>query len=112
MKAPQPAVSVCMPVYNASRYLRECIDSVLSQTFADFEFLIADDGSDDDSAAIVESYADPRIRLIRREHGYIASLNCLLDEARGRYIARMDADDVMLPDRLRLQFDYMEATQT
>lgn len=109
MKAPQPAVSVCMPVYNASRYLRECIDSVLSQTFADFEFLIVDDGSDDDSAAIVESYADPRIRLIRREHGYIASLNCLLDEARGRYIARMDADDVMLPDRLRLQFDYMEA---
>lgn len=109
MKAPQPAVSVCMPVYNASRYLRECIDSVLSQTFADFEFLIVDDGSYDDSAAIVESYADPRIRLIRREHGYIASLNCLLDEARGRYIARMDADDVMLPDRLRLQFDYMEA---
>lgn len=109
MKSPQPAVSVCMPVYNASRYLRECIDSVLSQTFVDFEFLIVDDGSDDDSAAIVESYADPRIRLIRREHGYIASLNCLLDEARGRYIARMDADDVMLPDRLRLQFDYMEA---
>jgi glycosyltransferase involved in cell wall biosynthesis len=96
-------------MYNASRYLRECIDSVLGQTFHDFEFLIVDDGSTDDSVEIVESYADPRIRLIRREHDYIASLNCLIDEARGEYIARMDADDVMLPHRLQQQFDYMES---
>jgi len=102
-------ISVCMPMYNASRYLRECIDSVLGQTFHDFEFLIVDDGSTDDSVEIVESYTDPRIRLIRREHDYIASLNCLIDEARGEYIARMDADDVMLPNRLQLQFDYMES---
>lgn len=103
-----PKVSVCMPMYNASRYLRECIDSVLAQTFTDFEFLIADDGSEDDSIAIVESYADPRIRLIKREHDYIATLNCLLDEAKGEYIARMDADDIMLPNRLHLQTEYME----
>lgn len=68
-----------------------------------------DDGSDDDSVAIVRSYADPRIRLLQRPHDYMATLNCLLDEARGRYIARMDADDLMKPGRLRVQFDYMEA---
>ncbi len=104
-----PKVSICMPIYNASRFLRESIDSVLSQTFADFEFLIADDGSTDNSVEIVESYNDARIRLIRRPHDYIATLNCLLDESRGRYIARMDADDIMLPSRLQLQVDYMDA---
>lgn len=104
-----PSISVCMPMFNASRYLRESIDSVLAQTFADFEFLIADDGSTDDSVDIVESYSDPRIRLIKRPHDYIATLNFLLAEARGKYIARMDADDVMLPHRLKTQFDYMEA---
>lgn len=101
-------VSVIMPVYNAAPFLRECIDSILSQSFADFELLIVDDGSTDDSCAIVESYTDPRIRLIRSKHDYIGSLNRLIDEARGKYLARMDADDVMLPDRLRVQFDYME----
>ncbi len=106
---PPPAISVCMPMYNASRYLRECIDSVLAQTFTDFEFLIVDDGSTDNSVEIVESYSDPRIRLIKRRHDYIASLNCLLDEAKGKYIARMDADDIMLPYRIQLQFNYMEA---
>ncbi len=104
-----PIVSVCMPMYNASSYLRECIDSVLEQTFTDFELLIADDGSTDDSVAIVKSYADPRIRLICRQHDYIATLNCLIDEARGKYIARMDADDVMLPSRLQRQVAYMDA---
>ena len=104
-----PKISVCMPMFNASRYLRECIDSILAQTFTDFELLIADDGSTDNSVEIVESYTDPRIRLIRRPHDYIATLNCLLSEARGEYIARMDADDVMLPTRLQLQVDYMDA---
>ena len=104
-----PKISVCMPMFNASRYLRECIDSILAQTFTDFELLIADDGSTDNSVEIVESYTDPRIRLICRPHDYIATLNCLLSEARGEYIARMDADDVMLPNRLQLQVDYMDA---
>ena len=103
-----PPVSVCMSMYNASKYLRECIDSVLAQTFTDFEFLIVDDGSTDDSVEIVQSYHDSRIRLIENKHDYIGSLNILLDEARGKYIARMDADDVMMPERLRIQFEYME----
>lgn len=76
--------------------MRECIDCVLPQTFKDFEFLIADDGSEDDSVEIVKSYHDDRIRLIQNKHDYIGSLNMLLDEARGKYIARMDADDVMV----------------
>lgn len=97
------AISVCMPVYNGAAHLRECIDSVLEQTFTDFELLIADDGSTDDTCAIVRSYTDPRIRLLQNRHDYIATLNLLLDEARGRYVARMDADDLMRPDRLRTQ---------
>ena len=104
-----PQVSVCMPMYNASKYLRECIDSVLAQTFKDFEFLIVDDGSDDDSVEIVKSYHDDRIRLMQNKHDYIGSLNMLLEEARGKYIARMDADDVMVSCRLQIQFDYMES---
>ena len=81
-----PKISVCMPMFNASRYLRECIDSILAQTFTDFELLIADDGSTDNSVEIVESYTDPRIRLISRPHNYIATLNCLLtDSYQGRH---------------------------
>lgn len=103
-----PQVSVCMSMYNASKYLHECIGSVLAQTFEDFEFLIVDDGSDDDSVGIVRSYHDDRIRLIQNTHDYIGSLNMLFNEARGKYIARMDSDDVMMPDRLQFQYDYME----
>lgn len=85
-----------MPVYNASRYLRDCIDSILSQSFTDFELLIVDDGSTDDSVEIIRSYSDSRIRLIENKHDYIGSINLLLQEARGKYIARMDADDVIM----------------
>ena len=102
-----PAITVAMSMRNASRFLRECMDSVLSQTFTDFELLIVDDGSTDGSVDIVRSYSDPRIRLICRPHDFIESLNTLLEEARGQYIARMDADDVMLPDRLQAQYDYL-----
>lgn len=104
-----PLVTVALPVHNAARWLRECIDSVLSQTFTRFELLVADDGSTDEGPDIVRSYADPRIRLVTGRHDYIATLNRLVDEARGRYIARMDADDVMLPRRLEWQYEYMEA---
>lgn len=90
------SISVCMPVYNASRYLRDCIDSILSQSFTDFELLIVDDGSTDDSVEIIRSYSDSHIRLIENKHDYIGSLNLLLQEARGKYIARMDADDVIM----------------
>lgn len=103
-----PKISVCMAMYNAATHLRECVDSVLAQTFADFELLIVDDGSTDSSADIVRSYSDSRIRLICRPHDFIASLNTLLSEARGHYIARMDADDIMMPDRLQIQYNYLE----
>lgn len=97
-----------MPMCNAALHLQECLDSIISQTFGDFELLIVDDGSTDDSVAIVEACNDPRVRLIKNEHNYIASLNLLLTEARGKYIARMDADDVMMPYRLEAQYGYME----
>lgn len=108
MLSHKPIITVGLPVYNAAPYLRECIDSVLAQTFKDFEFLIVDDGSDDDSVKIARSYHDDRIRLIQNTHDYIGSLNILLDEARGKYIARMDADDVMRYNRLSIQYDYLE----
>lgn len=107
-----PKVSVCMSMYNASKYLRECIDSVLAQTFEDFEFLIVDDGSVDNSVEIVNSYCDNRIRLIKNTHDYIGSLNILLSEARGKYIVRMDADDVMMLNRLQVQLDYMDSHES
>ena len=102
-------ITVCLPVYNASKYLRECIDSILKQTFSDFELLIIDDGSADDCVEIIDSYDDSRIRLIKKEHCYIDTINMLIDEATGKYIARMDADDIMVKDRLQIQYDYMES---
>lgn len=106
--AHNPLISVCIPMFNASPFIRECIDSVLRQSFADFELLIVDDGSTDDSRDIVLSYYDDRIRLIENKHDYIGSLNMLLREAKGKYIARMDADDIMFVNRLEVQFNYME----
>ena len=97
IKAAAPRVTVAMSMHNAAPFLRECIDSVLAQSFADFEFLIVDDGSTDSSATIAASYTDPRLCIISRPHGFIESLNTLLSHARGEYIARMDADDIMLP---------------
>ena len=98
-----------MPVYNAARHLRTAIDSVLAQTFTDFELLIVDDGSTDDSRAIVASYADPRIRVIEHESnlGLSAALNRGIDEARGALVARQDADDASVPERLERQAAFM-----
>ena len=97
-----------MSMHNAAPFLRECIDSVLAQSFADFEFLIVDDGSTDSSATIAASYTDPRLCIISRPHGFIESLNTLLSHAQGEYIARMDADDIMLPHRLHAQVSYLD----
>lgn len=107
-----PAISVAMSVYNGERFLAEAIDSVLAQTFGDFEFLILDDGSTDASRAMIEAYAlaDPRIRPIFRENrGLIASLNQLLEDARAPIIARMDADDASHPERLARQKAFLDA---
>ena len=99
-----------MPVYNAEQYVRTAAESVLSQTFADFEFIVIDDGSTDDSRTILEELArrDPRVRLISRPNtGYTKALNEALSLARGTYVARMDADDISLPDRFQQQVDYL-----
>lgn len=105
-----PGVSVIMSVYNAEVHLADAIRSILDQTFADFEFLIVDDGSRDRSAEIMDGFAatDPRIRVIHQENrGLIASLNRLLDEARAPLVARMDADDVSLPTRFERQVAFL-----
>lgn len=103
-----PLVSIVLPMYNAAKYIKECVDSILAQTYSDFELLIIDDGSTDDSVIIVETYKDPRIRLIRNSHDFIASLNKGMTESHGKYIARMDADDKMKPHRLARQVEVME----
>lgn len=109
-----PKVTVLMPVYNAEAYLREAMDSILAQTFTNFEFLIIDDGSTDGSAGIVRSYADRRIRLVQNERNLrlAATLNRGLGLARGEYVARMDADDISLPERLARQVAFMDAHPT
>lgn len=105
-----PKISVIMPVYNAGKYLREAIDSILNQTFSDFEFLIYNDGSTDDSDEIIKSYIDPRIKYakIKKNAGYVVLLNKGIEEARGEFIARMDADDISLPFRFEEQLKFMK----
>ncbi len=98
-----------MPVYNAGIHLKEAIESVLSQSYRDFEFLIVDDGSTDDSRVIISSFSDERIRLVCSRHDYIETLNKGLENASGKYLVRMDADDIMLPERLSVQYTFMEA---
>lgn len=104
-----PKISICLPFYNAERYIGEAIESVLAQTFSSFELLLLNDGSSDNGMDVVNRFTDERIRCIQCEHDYIKTLNTGLDLSQGKYIARMDADDIMLPERLQLQFDYMEA---
>ncbi|PIQ02243.1 MAG: hypothetical protein COW76_01180 [Shewanella sp. CG18_big_fil_WC_8_21_14_2_50_42_11] len=107
-----PAISVVMSVYNSEKYLAEAIESILNQSFTDFEFIIINDGSTDSSIAIIESYMakDEHIVLISRENkGLPASLNEGIAIARGKYIARMDADDISLSERFQKQFEFMEA---
>ena len=90
-------------MYNAALFIKDCINSVLSQSFQDFELLVVDDGSTDNSCDIVKNIKDNRVRLIQNQHDYVGSLNLLMDEAKGEYIAKMDADDVMCANRLTLQ---------
>jgi glycosyltransferase involved in cell wall biosynthesis len=107
-----PLISVCMPVYNAERYVAEAIESILSQTFRDFEFLIIDDGSTDRSLTIIEQYAavDKRIRLSSGPNaGYVVRLNEMLEQARGDLIARIDADDIALSDRFARQVEFLRS---
>jgi glycosyltransferase involved in cell wall biosynthesis len=100
-----PAISVILPVYNCEKYIGKAIDSVLRQTFTDFELILINDGSTDQSENIILSFTDPRIVYIKNEKncGLIYTLNRGIEQAKGKYIARMDADDVCMPERLAKQ---------
>lgn len=112
-QATVPLISVAMPVYNGEKYLAEAIDSILAQTFTDFEFIIIDDGSTDNSLSVLQAYEkrDSRIRLISRENrNLVATLNEIIDLARGKWIARMDQDDISLPQRFERQLEWLHST--
>jgi glycosyltransferase involved in cell wall biosynthesis len=105
-------ISVILPVYNAELYIDEAVNSILSQTFTDFELIIIDDGSTDGSSDLLSKLAalDGRIKLVSRENrGLIATLNEAISLANSDYIARMDADDIALPTRLAKQFEFLQA---
>lgn len=106
-----PRVTVLMPVFNGEDFLRAAIESILNQTFSDFELLIIDDGSTDASQSVAASYGDPRIRLEANDKnlGLIATLNRGLKLAQGEFIARMDADDISHPIRFERQIAYLDA---
>ena len=102
-----------MPAYNRETYIRESIDSVLAQSFTDFELIVVDDGSTDATAAIVESYTDRRIRLIRQSNrGVSVARNTGLEAARGQFITFLDSDDLYYPDFLNTLFRLIRSTKT
>lgn len=105
-----PQVSVLMPIYNTAPYLREAMDSMLSQTFTDYELIVLNDCSPDNAEEILDTYDDPRILRYRGEKnvGLSNVLNVGIGLARGKYIARMDSDDISLPNRLQVQVNYLE----
>jgi len=107
-----PIVSVILPVYNGLPYLEEALDSVLTQSFRDFELIVINDGSTDGSAAIIENLHDPRIRFFQQTNkGLATTLNRAISLARGKYIARQDQDDVSLPTRFERQVAFLDANQ-
>ncbi|MFU6373810.1 glycosyltransferase family 2 protein [Metapseudomonas otitidis] len=110
-----PLISVILPVYNAAKYLRTAIQSILDQTLSDFELIVINDGSTDSSGSIIKEFAelDPRVRVVERENrGLVYSLNQGLELSRGTWIARMDADDVSMPERFQLQVERLIETRS
>jgi glycosyltransferase involved in cell wall biosynthesis len=104
-----PIVSVVLPVKNGAQYIGGAIDSILNQTFADFELIIIDDGSDDGTEDIVQNYLDPRIRLVSQENqGVSKAANHGFALAKGKYITRHDHDDLSMPTRLEKQVRFLE----
>lgn len=103
-----PALSVVLPVYNQERYIGAAIQSVLRQTFQNFELLVVDDGSTDSTAKILEAITDPRVRIIKKEHaGFIPALRTGIEEARALWIARMDSDDISSPNRFETEMAFL-----
>ena len=108
-KIPMPQVSVVTSVYNGEEYLEECVDSVLNQTFQDFEYITLNNGSTDNTAKILQRYTDPRLRIIHQENlGIPRSLNKGIDISSSDLIARLDADDYSMPQMLEQQITFME----
>ena len=106
-----PTISIALPVFNSAPYLTAAIKSILNQTFRDFELLVVNDGSTDESAKIIDAIAakDSRIRVWHRSNGgLVSALNFMIDEARGKLVARMDADDVCYPDRFEKQVAWLK----
>ena len=105
----RPCVSIGMPVRNCESTVRAAIQSILNQTFTDWELLVIDDGSSDQTVSLVGTYSDPRIRVFAdgKREGLVARLNQAIGLSRGRYFARMDGDDISYPERLALQIEYM-----
>src|SRR2546423_621530 len=110
--ASTPPVSVYMPAFNVERYVADAVRSILTQTFADFELIVVDDGSTDRTPEIVRELArnDPRIKLLSRPNtGVSRASNEAIALARGEFLARMDSDDISMPDRLEKQVAYLRA---
>lgn len=102
-------LSILMPVWNREEFIKECIDSILAQTYKDWELIIVDDGSTDNTINIIKSYNDNRIKIYSQSHlGIVDALNFGLSKCTGDYIARMDSDDIMLPNRLREQVKFLD----
>ncbi len=104
------SISVIMPCYNASQYAYEAIVSIIEQSHEDWELIVVDDGSIDNTVQIIQSFNNDRIRLyrLRKNHGNYYARNYGIKQASGKYIAMMDADDISMPHRLRRQFDFLE----
>lgn len=110
MQNRKPLVSVITPAYNAGPYLRDAVESVLAQTYSDFEHIIVDDGSIDNTAEVAKSFNDPRVKYRHQKNsGQSAARNAGIAAAKGKYIAFLDADDLFLPDKLSEQVGYLEA---
>ena len=105
-----PTISIILPAYNAEKYLAPAIESILQQSFKDFEFIILNDGSTDNTEKIILSYTDSRIKYIKNEKNLklIKTLNKGIELAKGKYIARMDADDIALPTMLEECYTFFE----
>lgn len=108
-----PAVSVILPAYNCGKYIGRAIESVLRQSFSDFELVVVNDGSTDNTEQVIQSFSDERIIYVKnpRNEGLIHSLNRAIDLSRGKYIARMDGDDVCQPERLAKQKLFLDQNQ-
>lgn len=109
--AEQPLVTIAMPVYNAERYIKKAIDSILQQTYTNWELVMVNDGSIDHTEEKILSYSDPRIRYFKNDvnSGIVKTRNRCLELARGKYIAVLDNDDIALPKRLKMQVGFLEA---